>query len=166
MRTSTFPLLDQLFDSGCHPARAKDSNELLLLRLERLSDRLDELAQIAFVEAEEYFDEQLGDGVECYVERNTDIDLGGAPSIGFRWGVQGQRLNSLCLAAHVDSGTIHATWSCWRNGMPFHGDCAITAVWSGAHVRQMLEELLFNFPPVASAAMPETARSWVPRFVG
>lgn len=116
MRMSTFPLLDQLFDTECNATRVKDPNEFLLLRLERLGDRLDELAYTAFVQAEEYLNELLGDSVECYVERNTDTDLGGAPSMGFRWGVQGQRLNSLSLAAHVDSGSIHATWSCWRNG--------------------------------------------------
>jgi hypothetical protein len=108
---STFPLLDQLFDAECNATGVKDPNEFLLLRLERLGDRLDELAYTAFVQAEEYLNELLGDSVECYVERNTDTDLGGAPSMGFRWGVQGQRLNSLSLAAHVDSGSIHATWS-------------------------------------------------------
>lgn len=166
MKMSTFPLLDQLFDAECNATRVKDPNEFLLLRLERLGDRLDELAYTAFVQAEEYLNELLGDSVECYVERNTDTDLGGAPSMGFRWGVQGQRLHSLSLAAHVDSGSIHATWSCWRNGTPFHGDCAITAVWTGAHVHEMLQELLFNFPPIATVAASETGRSWVPRFVG
>jgi hypothetical protein len=43
---------------------------------------------------------------------------------------------------------VHATWRCWRNGIPALGDKSLDPFWSPPLVHSMLQELIFQFPPV------------------
>jgi hypothetical protein len=151
MNGSKFQLLDSYFDARLleprQDADAADRNR----RARRMAQRLNELAYPVFCEFAAYFDAKLGDAAECYVDRELGLEGLGRdkpPHVGFRWGAQGGRLNEVVFTGNIETGEVHATWRCWRNGIPALGDKTLDPFWSPPLVHSMLQELIFQFPPV------------------
>jgi hypothetical protein len=151
MNGSKFQLLDSYFDARLleprQDADAADRNR----RARRMAQRLNELAYPVFCEFAAYFDAKLGDAAECYVDRELGLESLGRdkpPHVGFRWGAQGGRLNEVLFTGNIETGEVHATWRCWRNGIPALGDKTLDPFWSPPLVHSMLQELIFQFPPV------------------
>ncbi|CAA2109669.1 hypothetical protein [Variovorax paradoxus] len=148
MKESKFELLDRYFAARRIKPKDGYDAEDRARRVQRLWDRLERLASPVFAEFEEYLNVALGDAVECYIDRHTGRDSDAPPYITFRWGAQGTHLNSLSFTGAVETGEIHATWRCWRNGLKFHGEDTINPLWSSELVHSMLQELVFQFAPV------------------
>ncbi|SEK16470.1 MULTISPECIES: hypothetical protein [unclassified Variovorax] len=148
MKASNFELLDGYFEARQIKPAQPDHAEDRARRLHRLRHRLEGLAATVFVEFEDYLNARLGERVECYVDRHDGFDTDTPPCIGFRWGIQGGPLNSLVFAGSVETGQIHATWQCRRNGLRFHGDHTVDPSWAPQFVHAMLQELVLQFAPV------------------
>uniref|UniRef100_UPI000D36670D hypothetical protein n=1 Tax=unclassified Variovorax TaxID=663243 RepID=UPI000D36670D len=154
MNGSKFQLLDSYFDARLgEPPRAVDAAAVAdrARRVRRMSQRLNELAYPVFREFADYFEARLGEAAECYVDRDDGLDAMGRdtpPHVGFRWGAQGGRLNEVVFTGDVDAGEVHATWRCWRHGIPVRGDKTLDPFWSPPLVHSMLQELIFQFPPL------------------
>lgn len=148
MNGSRFQLLDSYFDARLvEPGQDADASDRAR-RARRMSQRLNELAYPVFCEFAEYFAAKLGDVAECYVDREEGLNRDAPPHVGFRWGAQGGRLNALVFTGDIERGEVHATWRCWRNGIPALGDKTLDPFWSPERVHSMLQELIFQFPPV------------------
>lgn len=151
MNGSKFQLLDSYFDARLLEPRQDTDVADRTRRARRMAQRLNELAYPVFCEFAAYIDAKLGDAAECYVDREEG--LGGLnrdtpPHVGFRWGAQGGRLNEVVFTGNIETGEVHATWRCWRNGIPAMGDKTLDPFWSPPVVHSMLQELIFQFPPV------------------
>lgn len=148
MNGSKFQLLDSYFDARLlEPQQNADAADRAR-RARRMAQRLNELAYPVFCEFAEYFDTKLGDAAECYVDREEGLNRDAPPHVGFRWGAQGGRLNEVVFTGNIETGEVHATWRCWRNGIPALGDKTLDPFWSPPLVHSMLQELIFQFPPV------------------
>lgn len=148
MNGSKFQLLDSYFDARLLEPRQDADVADRARRARRMSQRLNDLAYPVFCEFAEYFAAKLGDAAECYVDREEGLSRDAHPHVGFRWGAQGGRLNAVVFTGDIESGEVHATWRCWRNGIPAHGDKTLDPFWSPELVHSMLQELIFQFPPV------------------
>jgi hypothetical protein len=148
MNVSKFQLLDSYFDARLLEPRQDADVADWARRARRMSQRLNDLAYPVFCEFAEYFAAKLGDAAECYVDREEGLSRDAPPHVGFRWGAQGGRLNAVVFTGDIESGEVHATWRCWRNGIPAHGDKTLDPFWSPELVHSMLQELIFQFPPV------------------
>lgn len=148
MNGSKFQLLDSYFDARLLAPREDTDAADRARRVKRMSQRLNDLAYPVFCEFAAYFESKLGDAAECYVDREEGASRDAPPHVGFRWGAQGERLNSIVFTGDVETGEVHATWRCWRNGIPALGDKALDPFWSPPLVHAMLQELIFQFPPV------------------
>lgn len=148
MNVSKFQLLDSYFDARLLEPRQDADVADRARRARRMSQRLNDLAYPVFCEFAEYFAAKLGDAAECYVDREEGLSRDAPPHVGFRWGAQGGRLNAVVFTGDIESGEVHATWRCWRSGIPAHGDKTLDPFWSPELVHSMLQELIFQFPPV------------------
>lgn len=148
MTASTFHLLDLHFDQRTSASFEFTMEMDRLRRTERLRTRLEELVHPVFTACEAYLNGRLKDAVECYVEREPGLDFGMDPNASFRWGAQGDRLNTLRFSGNPETGEIHGTWRCWRSGTPFHGEVVLTPLWESAHTKALLQELILNFSPL------------------
>lgn len=148
MSSSNFQLLDPYFDTRLAQPKAGDIAADRDRRVHRVTQRLNELVYPVFVQFHDYLQVKLGDSAECYVDRGEGAEHEKPPHVSFRWGSQGGRLSSLVFAGNAETGEIHATWRCWRQSIPIHGDKTLEPFFSRAQVHAMLEELIYQFPPI------------------
>ncbi|MGJ7568818.1 hypothetical protein ACSFBM_33540 [Variovorax sp. GB1R11] len=148
MKSLDFQLLDSYFDTRLVQPRVEDIAADRDRRVHRVNQQLSELVYPVFVKFHGYLEAKLGESTECYVDRGEGAQQEKPPYVSFRWGSQGGRLNSLVFAGDADTGEIHATWHCWRQSIPMHGDKTLDPAFSPAQVHAMLEELIYQFPPI------------------
>jgi hypothetical protein len=151
MTGSNFQLLDSYFDARLLEPRQDAPAADRARRARRMAQRLNGLAYAVFCEFAAYIRAKVGDAAECYVDRELDLEELGRdtpPHVGFRWGTQGGLLSQVVFTGNIETGEVHATWRCWRNGIPTLGDKTLDPFWSPPLVHSMLQELVFQFPPV------------------
>lgn len=147
MRQASFPLLDEYFngrktgDTECAKGAGRKR------RVARLWLRMQSLANPVFSDLDDYLSTKLGGASESHVDAYEGNDER-PPHFGFRWGPDGQRLNVFMLTGSPDTGELHATWRCWRDGIPFDGHRMIDTSTSTECVIAILQELILQFPPV------------------